>query len=309
MLMRVGEFEVLDDGPELKNTIAIANLRPWVDVGRVGTLVLRKLERHLNAVELGRLAKPGVFLDFTRERPKTRIVDGKRTLTKPNTIARYARDDETGQDYIFLHLREPHMFGEDYAESVAKLLLHYNVAEYCRIGSMWDSVPHTRPLMVTGTLNELYEGRTRHLVSVRKNTYQGPTSIVNLVGDTLTESNVQSASLMLHIPHYVQLEEDHLGAAKIMEVLSAMYDFPASLADTARGEQQYRDISRAVENNQQVKLLITQLEAEYDRTSTAEPDPESVEDPALPPEMEKFLDEMGQRLEEGPPDAPPTTSG
>ena len=200
------------------------------------------------------------------------------------------------------------MFGEDYAESVAKLLLHYNVVEYCRIGSMWDSVPHTRPLMVTGTLNELYEGRTRHLVSVRKNTYQGPTSIVNLVGDTLTESNVQSASLMLHIPHYVQLEEDHLGTAKIMEVLSAMYDFPASLADTARGEQQYRDISRAVENNQQVKLLITQLEAEYDRTSTAEPDLESVEDPALPPEMEKFLNEMGQRFDEGPPDAPPRPS-
>ena len=59
MPMRVGAFEVLDDGPELKNTIAIANLRPWVDVGRVGTLVLNKLERHMNAVELGRLAKPG----------------------------------------------------------------------------------------------------------------------------------------------------------------------------------------------------------------------------------------------------------
>ena len=307
MSMRVGAFEVLDDGPELKDTIAIANLRPWVDVGRVGTLVLNKLERHLNAVELGRLARPGVFLDFTRERPKTRIVDGKRTLTKPNTIARYAKDEATGRDYLFLHLREPHMFGEDYTEAVVKLLLHYNVVEYCRIGSMWDSVPHTRPLMITGTLNELYEGRTRHLVSVRKNTYQGPTSIVNLVGDTLTESNVQPASLMLHIPHYVQLEEDHLGTAKIMEVLSAMYDFPASLADTARGEQQYREISRAVENNAQVKLLITQLEAEYDRTRS-EPDMESVMDPDLPPEMEQFLNEMGQRLEEGPPDAPPTTS-
>ena len=184
MPMRVGAFEVLDDGPELKNTIAIANLRPWVDVGRVGTLVLNKLERHMNAVELGRLAKPGVFLDFTRERPKTRVVNGKRVLTKPNTIARYARDEETGRDYLFLHLREPHMFGEDYTDAVVKLLQHYNVVEYCRIGSMWDSVPHTRPLMVTGTLNELYEGRTRHLVSVRRNTYEGPTSIVNLVGDT-----------------------------------------------------------------------------------------------------------------------------
>ena len=298
--MRIGAFEISDDEPKIQNAIAIASLRPWVDVGRVGTLVLNKLERYLNAVELGRLARPGTFLDFTRERPHTRIVEGKRVLTKPNSIVRYAKDVDTGQDFLFLHLREPHMFGEDYAESIVKLLRHYNVAEYCRIESMWDSVPHTRPLLITGTLNELHEGRTRGLVSIRKNTYQGPTSIVNLVGDTLAEANVQSASLMLHIPHYVQLDEDHMGAARIMEVISAMYDFPPTLTDTTRGEQQYRDISRAVESNAQVKQLVAQLEDEYDRVQD-EPDLEFIDDPTLPPEMEKFLNEMGQRFEEGPP--------
>ncbi len=302
--MRIGAFEVLDDGPKLRDTVAIANLRPWVDVGRVGTLALNKIEEYLSATELGRLARPGVFLDFTRERPRTRIVDGRRVLTKPNTIVRYAKDEASGRDFLFLHLREPHMFGEDYAEAVVKLLRHYDVTEYCRIGSMWDSVPHTRPLLVTGTLNELYEGRTRGLVSIRRNTYQGPTSIVNLVGDTLSEANVQSASLMLHIPHYVQLDEDHMGAAKIIEVISAMYDFPQTLVDTSRGEQQYRDISRAVEGNAQVKQLVAQLEVEYDRVQS-DPDLESVDDPTLPPEMEKFLNEMGQRFEEGPPDPDP----
>ena len=57
--MRIGEFEIPEPVPELKNTCAIAMLRPWVDVGRVGTLVLNSLERHMNAKELGRLAKPG----------------------------------------------------------------------------------------------------------------------------------------------------------------------------------------------------------------------------------------------------------
>ena len=64
--MRIGAFEVAEPVPELRNTCAIANLRPWVDVGRVGTLALRSLEHHMGAQELGRLARPGEFFDFTR---------------------------------------------------------------------------------------------------------------------------------------------------------------------------------------------------------------------------------------------------
>ena len=85
----------------------------------------------------------------------------------------------------------------------------------------------------------------------------------------------------------------------MLGVLSAMYDFPNTLADTARGEQQYDEISRAVQNNDQVRQLIIQLEAEYDSVQTG-PELESLEDPTLSPEMEQFLDEMAQRLEEGP---------
>ena len=74
--MRVGEFELVDPVPEMNNTVAIGMLRPWVDVGRVGTLSLRKLEQYLGAKELGRLAKPGKFFDFTRYRPRMRITNG-----------------------------------------------------------------------------------------------------------------------------------------------------------------------------------------------------------------------------------------
>ena len=70
-------------------------LRPWIDVGRVGTLALNVLERHLGAVELGRLARPGTYLDFTRERPRMRIVDGRRRLSTPNTVVRFAKTAAT----------------------------------------------------------------------------------------------------------------------------------------------------------------------------------------------------------------------
>ena len=292
--MRVDAFEIAKPAPELHSTRAIAMLRPWIDVGRVGTLVLNRLEQHLGAKELGRLARPGTFFDFTRYRPRTRVVDGRRVFTTPNSVVNYAHDDESGRDYLFLHLREPHMQGEDYAEAVVALLKHFDVSEYFRIGGMYDAVPHTRSLLVSGSLQEDQAQRTTGLVSPRRSTYQGPTSIVNLVSENLAESDILTTSLMAHLPQYVKLDEDHMGASRLMEVLCAIYGFPRSLADPTRGQKQYMDISRAVENNPEVKRLIDQLETYYDRVLVgSEPD----EQPSLSPDVEKFLREVGERLE------------
>ena len=50
--MQIGQFEISEPVPELKNTVAFAMLKPWIDVGRVGSLALNKLERHFAAKEL-----------------------------------------------------------------------------------------------------------------------------------------------------------------------------------------------------------------------------------------------------------------
>ena len=295
--MKIGGFEIIEPVPELHNTYAISMLRPWIDVGRVGTIALKSLENHFGAKELGRLARPGTFFDFTRYRPRTSVVDGDRVFTPPNTIVNYARDEKSNRDYLFLHIREPHAMGEDYADSIVSLLKHFDVVEYCRIGGMYDSVPHTRPLLVTGSLNEGQAERMKGLVSPRKNTYQGPTSIVYMVNEALSKMDVTTPGLMVHLPQYVQLDEDHLGAARLMEVLCAEYGFPATLADPNRGQQQYLDIGRAVENNIEVKNLITQLENYYDRVLSGS---ESSEEESFSPDVVNFLKEMGGRLENGP---------
>ncbi len=296
--MRIGEFEIPEPVPEMKNTCAIAMLRPWVDVGRVGTLVLNSLERHMNAKEMGRLARPGAYFDFTRYRPRMRVIDGRRLTVTPNTIVHYAHDGDTDRDYMFLHIREPHNNGEEYTDAIVELLKHFDVTEYCRIGGMYDSVPHTRPILITGNLNPEQEASAEGLVSPRRSTYQGPTSIVNLINDSMSELETSSTSLMAHLPQYVQLDEDHMGAARLMQVLCSIYGFPPRIADTGRGEQQYKDISRAVENNPEVKALIQQLEAYYDRThASTGPVPEDEEGSSLSPNVEQFLREVGEQLE------------
>ena len=293
--MKAGAFELQDPVPELHNTRAIALLRPWVNVGRVGSLVLKALEKALDAKDLGKLARPGTFYDFTRYRPRTRISDDRRLLVIPNSEVRYAHDDATDRDYMFLHLREPHAFGEDYADAVVELMRQFDVTEYCRIGGMYDSVPHTRPLLVTGTLSELQLERAKDLVSPRASTYEGPTSIVNLVTDSLSGADVSTSSLMVHMPQYVQLDEDYMGASRLMQVLCAVYGFSDSLADSDRGERQYEDISRAVANNPQVREVIEPLETFYDKAQSSGKEDVEI---SLPPNVERFLREASSRLDD-----------
>ncbi len=295
--MRISEFDIRDPAPELRRPVAIAMLRPWIDVGRVGTLSLNVLQRHLGAREIGRLAEPGKFFDFTRYRPRMRIVDGKRVFTTPNTIIHCARDERADRDYLFLHIREPHAYGEDYCRAIFETLAHFDVREYCRVGGMYDSVPHTRPLLVTGSLSDEQAAKAAGLVSQRQNSYQGPTSIVNMVAELVSERRIPTSSLMAHLPQYMQLDEDHMGCARIVEILSAMFDLPRNLADRQRGIRQYEDVNKAVENNPEVGSLIGRLEAYYDRvladaSMSGAMEEDEDESPDLAPGVEQFLREV-----------------
>jgi hypothetical protein len=296
--MKIGAFELNEPVPELRDPHVLAMIRPWVDVGSVGTITLRRFERHFGAKELGKLARPGTFFDFTRYRPNTRIVDGQRVTTIPNSHVNYAHPDE-GPDLIFLHLMEPHAMAEDYVESVVALIEHFNVKAYCRVGAMYDSVPHTRPIIVTGTSGSFQPrpGSTPPLIEQRQSQYEGPTTILNLLTDELTRLDVRTMNFMAHLPHYAQMDEDYAGAARMLQVLAAYYNIPETLGPSRRGARQYAELDAAADRQPELKSLVSRLEAYYDsRYETSSKESESPTEPEtkteLPPEIERFLKEL-----------------
>jgi hypothetical protein len=289
--MRVGAFEINEPVPQLKEPHALAMLRPWVDVGSVGSLTLSRLERHFKALELGKIARPGNFFDFTRYRPMLSTRGGKREITVPNSFIYYGTRED-GHDFLFLHLLEPHAFGEDYSESVIELLQHFGVKRYFLIGSMYDAVPHTRPLLVTGSaVND--PDQASGSGNIQRSTYEGPTTITYMIGQEAAKVGIESSSMIVHLPQYAQLEEDFTGAARVLEALGGVYGLPPNLIDSKKGESQYEELSRAVASNPQLQPVIAQLEANYDARSAASGEPA----PELPTQVEDFLSEMGERFD------------
>jgi hypothetical protein len=261
--MRVGAFELDEPIPELKDPYVIAMLRPWIDVNNVAGLTLTGLESQFEAKELARLAKPGLFFDFTRYRPTLYYVGGVRRFKIPNTTLSYARR-EGENDLLFLRLLEPHSLSEVYIDSLLRLLKMLKTKKYILLGSMYDAVPHTRPLIVSGgavgkeTELELRKSGTR------SSGYQGPTSIVSLLTQKAPEMGIEAIWFIVSLPQYVSLEEDYVGKVRLMEVLNLLYNIPIDKADFERAIEQRTLISQRVEKVPEMKNLLPQLETLYD---------------------------------------------
>ena len=262
--MRIGDFEFDEPLPELKDPHVLAVLRPWIDVGRVGTLSLRRIERYLGAKEIGRLVRPGRYYDFTRYRPKTMLRRGKREYTIPSTTVKVAVR-ENGPDLITLHLLEPHSYGEDLTDSVIEMLDKLGVKRYSMVGAMYDMVPHTRPLLVSGGSVDPSNEAEYRMVEVRPSDYEGPTTITHLIFEHAESAKLDTRIFVVHLPQYFQVEEDFTGISRLTGILCRIYGLPSRLEDRERGIQQYSSLQNIVTDTSEVSKLLERLEERYDR--------------------------------------------
>jgi hypothetical protein len=285
--MRIGAFQIDEPLPDLHKPHAFAILQPWIDAGSVGSLTINSIEDTFHACHLGQLIKPGNFFDFTRYRPTMRLEHGKRKVDIPNSHIFYARRPD-GNDLVFFHLLEPHMAGEYYAESVLKVLPMLGVEKYSLIGSMYDSVPHTKPLIISGFADN---GITEELqrLGVQASKYEGPTTITILTSQEASKYNIASMSLIVHLPQYAQLDEDYLGHLRLLEIVCDLYCFSIDLTLIKHNAaKQMEKINQAMKSDKQLEQLIGELEILYEaRINTSDENT-----PKLSPSIEKFLREI-----------------
>ncbi|MBI2853723.1 MAG: PAC2 family protein [Chloroflexi bacterium] len=278
--------------PKLREPHALVVLSPWIDAGSVGTLVMSALSARFGARELGRLAKPGCFFDFTRYRPVTLIRNGMRELSIPNSVISYSIN-ERGNDFLFIRLLEPHMWAENYVESTVKLLQRMSVKRYCLIGAMYDVVPHTRALLVSGSARGKGTERDLQLIDAQRSDYQGPTTITMMISEHLHALGAETMSLIVHLPQYAQADEDFSGYLRMLEMLSIIYRFPIDSTDIEKARKHMARVNTEVSQDPQLEGMVKHMEKMYDARSaehaTGVP-------PKLAPEVERFLSEMDKRF-------------
>ncbi|MCX6020512.1 MAG: hypothetical protein NTZ05_02055, partial [Chloroflexi bacterium] len=137
--------------------------------------------------------------------------------------------------------------------------------------------------------------------------YEGPTSIMNVFFENTEQAGAEQVSVMVRLPYYAQLEEDHAGTARALERLGELYPIPSNLVSQAKLRRQRRDVDAEVNSKSGMEALVQQLEADYDRNQPQQParqgqqtnpelTPTGGPEPELSPEVEKFLRELGEQF-------------
>jgi predicted ATP-grasp superfamily ATP-dependent carboligase len=285
-------FELTEPGPSLDRPRLLIALQPWIDVGSVGTMTLGFLEQLWDAQEVGRLVRPGVFYDFSRYRPMLFRREGERHVAVPNTFLRSARSADS--DWLFLHALEPHSHGEDYVDGVLDLVRRFGVRQYTLIGSMYAPVPHTRPPVASGGANTDWLRERLHRAGVKESNYEGPTTILATMPQFAAGEGLETGSVIVQLPAYIQLERDYCGAEALLSILSRVYSLDLDLSPLSEeSDRQRRAMEESVAQNPQLQAMVAELERAYDSEAPGE-----VEDaPKLSPELEGFLKDIETRLD------------
>lgn len=289
-----GHFELSEPLPALEQPRLLIALQPWIDVGSVGTMTLTFLEQQWNGEEIAKLGRPGNFYDFSRYRPMLFRREGERHVAVPNTFLRHARSP-AGEDWLFLHALEPHSRGEDYVESVLGLIRRFGVSQYMLIGSMYAPVPHTRDRIASGGATAEGLRDQIHRFGVKESSYEGPTTILATMPSLATTEGVDTASMIVQLPAYIQLERDYCGALSILELLTEVYSLDLELAPLREESRRQREaMDESVAQNPQLQGMVAELERVYDAEQREQPEGAA----ELSPELEGFLKDIQTRLDD-----------
>ncbi|MFW6006509.1 MAG: PAC2 family protein [Bacillota bacterium] len=289
--MKIENLELSTSLPRLKKTHVIAILRPYLNAKDVSTLIFDKLKNYYNAEKLGQLKNPGNFYDFTRYRPQTYLENEKRKMKIPNTSI-YCSSSESNQDFIFLNLLEPHYQGEKYVDIITEILNKFNVKRYCLLGSMNNTVPHTKPLLVSGDAPE-YILKNKEL-DIQKSDYEGPSSIIfSLNYQNRIKSEVELMYFLVSVPQYLQYFKFNTGfipgKLRLLKILHELYNIPIHNLEKKRAENQLKKIDDKLEENSNLKPLVDYFEKIYKKKKNEIP---------LSPEIEKTIKNMEEKWED-----------
>lgn len=301
--MRFGEFEIEMPEAGLTNPHCFAFLAPWVNSGNVGKNIFSALSLATGAQQIGSLIEPGKFYDFTRYRPTLRDVDGTREIIMPNTnisvaFTANAENSPNASDTILLYMLEPHNLGEQFNDSVLQLMQGLGVQNYTLLGSMYNMVPHTRTLPVSGKAFNAELPDELVLAGVRPPQYEGATSSVSAITEQLANKfGMRAMSLIVNLPLYNRVADDYMGKLRLISLLSRIYAWvKISEEDKTKAAETYATIDAAVKQDGTLVNLVEQLEKSYDDNDTKDTTRQFKE---LAPEFRNFLTKITEQKAEG----------
>lgn len=263
--------------PTLRNPYAILAFSGWGDAGDSSTDAARHLIEVHDAETVARFDADRYF-DFQVNRPVVTLDEsGVRSIKWPSTEIMVANIGD--QDVVVVLGEEPNFNWKRFVGELGDALVSLGVRTAVTLGSFAGQVPHTVPVPVVGSASATGTIAAHGLLPSR---YVGPTGIIGVLSQTLSNRNIDTISLWAAVPHYLSSQSYPPGSEALLRKASEILGFNLDVADLEGKSYEFRnDVDAAVDESDELADYVRLLEAEG-----MDPDEESDD---LFEEIERYL--------------------
>ncbi len=272
-----------DERPSLRRPVLVAAFEGWNDAADAASTAARYLAEQLGARTFASI-DPEEFYDFTVVRPQVSLVDGvTRHVDWPTPELSAAPLPGSSHDVVFLRAAEPQLRWRTYTSAVVAAARALGVELVLTLGALLADVAHTRDVPVTGMAAN---AELMQRVGMSRSRYEGPTGIVGVLHDALTQAGIASASLWASVPHYVGGTPSPKATLALVERTAALLGVEVTTVELEVAASAYeRQVSEVVAEDDDMVDYVRRLE-------DLEGDDESGQLPSgdhLAAEVERFL--------------------
>jgi predicted ATP-grasp superfamily ATP-dependent carboligase len=263
---------------ELRNPVLIFAFEGWNDAAESATEAIDHLAEIWQAKEIREIDAEDYF-DFQVSRPVlTTSADGRRELVWPSTAISVAYLQHAQRDVVLIRGVEPNLRWKSFAASVVSIAEELGVTLALGVGALLSDNVHTRSFPIyTTTMSENFPTE----LNFSKSDYEGPTGILGVILDALTNANIPAGSLWVQVPHYVAAAPCPKATLALLSRLEEVLDIAVELADLTEAAAEWeKEIDAMTQDDDELQGYVKSLEEE----SSDEDDTESIAD-----EFERYL--------------------
>jgi proteasome assembly chaperone (PAC2) family protein len=252
---------------DLVDPVVVMAFGGWNDAGNAATGAIEHLAETYQA-RLVYALDPDDFYDFQVNRPRVALTDDDdREISWPTTELKIAELPD-GRDLILVQGLEPNLRWRQFSTLIASALSSANVTRVHLLGALLADTPHTRPIPVsvsTGNRELMKQ------LGLAPSTYEGPTGIIGVLGDTLGRAGVEVLTLWSAIPHYVSHPPCPKATLALLTQLERVLDISLDLGElTELARAWERGVNELAAEDSEVAEYVASLEQMQDATELPE---------------------------------------
>ncbi|NRA01210.1 MAG: PAC2 family protein [Myxococcales bacterium] len=243
--------------PELRDPILIMGYAGWNDGGESATEAVRYLSSVLDTRLLAQIEMEE-FLDLTVARPHVRLSsEGSREVVWPNHEFFSVRLEGRPHDLILGLGMEPHLRWKTYCRTLGELVRRTGVRLVVLPGAFLADVIYSQPIQVRSFTTG---PRFSEALGEMPSQYEGPTGIVGVLADELSQQGIPTLSLWAALPHYITVSPNRRGALALLQQLGAMTQIPFDLGGLEQSAADFDEkVSELIAADPQLSDYVREL--------------------------------------------------